>query len=122
MNHQRVRLGIVILTTILALAAPQLVLARSPNAAGSLADAYRIITTKRFVDLTHTFSPTTPVWKGFGSATFVPTTDPASGRPYTIANDDFRTFTYTIVGQYGTHVDPPAHFATDGQTLDQIPL
>src|SRR5580692_5259187 len=31
----------------------------------SLAEAWRIISTKRFVDLTHTFSPTTPVWQGF---------------------------------------------------------
>ena len=27
-----------------------------------------------------------------------------------------------MVGQYGTHVDPPAHFAEGGLTLDQIPL
>jgi kynurenine formamidase len=27
-----------------------------------------------------------------------------------------------MVGQYGTHVDPPAHFAEDGITMDRIPL
>ena len=27
-----------------------------------------------------------------------------------------------MVGQYGTHVDPPAHFADGGITMDQIPL
>ena len=27
-----------------------------------------------------------------------------------------------MVGQYGTHVDPPAHFRADGLTMDQIPL
>jgi kynurenine formamidase len=27
-----------------------------------------------------------------------------------------------MVGQYGTHIDPPAHFAPDGATLDQIPV
>jgi kynurenine formamidase len=27
-----------------------------------------------------------------------------------------------MVGQYGTHVDPPAHFAENGITMDQIPL
>ena len=92
------------------------------SANNSLADAYRIIASKRFVDLTHTFSPTTPVWKGFGPATFAPAVDPSTGRPYTIAQDGFRTFQYTMVGQYGTHIDPPAHFATDGKALDQIPL
>jgi kynurenine formamidase len=27
-----------------------------------------------------------------------------------------------MVGQYGTHIDPPAHFDHDGQTMEQIPL
>jgi kynurenine formamidase len=27
-----------------------------------------------------------------------------------------------MVGQYGTHVDPPAHFAEDGITMDKIRL
>jgi kynurenine formamidase len=27
-----------------------------------------------------------------------------------------------MVGQYGTHVDPPAHFSANGMTMDQIPL
>ena len=27
-----------------------------------------------------------------------------------------------MVGQYGTHVDPPAHFAENGITMDEIPL
>ena len=35
----------------------------------SLAEAYRIIASKRCVDLAHSFSPLTPVWKGFGPAT-----------------------------------------------------
>src|SRR5436190_20211761 len=34
----------------------------------------------------------------------------------------FRTTFYSMVGQYGTHVDPPAHFRADGLTMDQIPL
>lgn len=29
---------------------------------------------------------------------------------------------YTLVGQYGTHVDPPAHFSANGQTLDELPV
>jgi kynurenine formamidase len=27
-----------------------------------------------------------------------------------------------MVGQYGTHVDPPAHFDENGMTMDKIPL
>lgn len=96
--------------------------AQEPANHKSLADAYKIIATKRFVDLTHTFSPTTPVWKGFGPAKFAPAADPATGRLYTIEKDGFRTYLYTMVGQYGTHIDPPAHFDPAGKTVDEIPL
>jgi kynurenine formamidase len=96
--------------------------ARPARAQDDLAHAYRIIASKRFVDLTHTFGPKTPVWSGFGHATFTPAADPATQRPYTIARDGFHATSYTLVGQYGTHVDPPAHFAADGATLDEIPL
>lgn len=88
----------------------------------SLADAYRVIAGKEFVDLTHAFSPTTPVWSGFGQATMSAAADPKTHAPYTIAKDGFRTTFYSMVGQYGTHVDPPAHFAEDGVTMDRIPL
>ena len=88
----------------------------------SLAAAWATISTRQFVDLTHSFSPTTPVWPGFGQATFAPATDPATGRPYTIEQDGFRALRYTLVGQYGTHIDPPAHFDAHGQTLDQLPV
>lgn len=94
----------------------------SAGSDGSLAEAYEIISSKKFVDLTHTFGPATPVWEGFGQATFAPAADPKTGRPYTIEEDAFRTTLYTMVGQYGTHIDPPAHFAPDGITLDRIPL
>jgi kynurenine formamidase len=88
----------------------------------SLAQAYRIISSKRFVDLTHSFSPLIPVWKGFGPATFSAAADPETGRPYTISKDGFHALFYSLVGQYGTHIDPPAHFDSSGMTVDQIPL
>jgi len=91
-------------------------------AASDLERAYRIISGKTFVDLTHSFGPDTPVWAGFGQAKFSPASDPKTGAPYTIPKDGFRATYYQMVGQYGTHVDPPAHFAPDGITMDQIPL
>jgi kynurenine formamidase len=110
------------LTMLLSIAlvsvAPRIALAQG----GSLAQAYRIIASKQFVDLTHSFSPLTPVWKGFGQATFSRAADPETGRPYTIARDRFRAFFYSMVGQYGTHIDPPAHFDPNGKTMDEIPL
>jgi kynurenine formamidase len=92
------------------------------RAESDLARAYRVIAGKEFVDLTHSFGPTTPVWSGFGQAKFSPAADPKTGRPYTIKEDGFRTTYYQMVGQYGTHVDPPAHFAENGITMDKIPL
>jgi kynurenine formamidase len=100
-------------------------MAAAPGASaqdGSLAQAYRIIASKQFVDLTHTFSPLTPVWKGFGQAAFAAAANPDTGRPYTIEHDGFRAFFYSMVGQYGTHIDPPAHFDPNGKTMDEIPL
>ncbi len=89
---------------------------------GSLAQAYKTISSKHFVDLTHTFSPSTPVWAGFGQATFSSAADPKTGRPYTIPDNGFRADFFSIVGQYGTHIDPPAHFDPNGITVDEIPL
>ena len=98
-------------------------LSSTPAGAGSDLDrAYRIIAGKQFIDLTHSFGPTTPVWSGFGQADFTPAFDPKTRKPYTIKDDGFRTTYYSMVGQYGTHVDPPAHFAEDGITMDKIPL
>ncbi len=95
----------------------------SPALAQSdLARAYRTISSKQYVDLTQSFSPTSPVWSGFGQAKFTPAFDPQTKVPYTIPKDGFRTTYYDMVGQYGTHVDPPAHFAEGGITMDKIPL
>lgn len=94
----------------------------SPSSADdpSLLEIYRILSSKQKVDLTHSFSPTTPVWEGFGQATFSRAASPTDGEPYTVKKDGFRSFFYSMVGQYGTHIDPPAHFDTKGRTLDQI--
>ncbi len=88
----------------------------------SLAEAYATLAAHPKVDLTHAFGPTTPVWSGFGQAKMTPAVDPHTLEAYTIAHNGFRATYYAMVGQYGTHVDPPAHFAPTGQTMDEIPL
>src|ERR1700734_3689632 len=95
--------------------------AASARDQSDLATAYRIIAAKTFVDLTHSFGPETPVWSGFGQAKFSPAADPKTHEPYTIAKDGFRTTFYEMVGQYGTHVDPPGHFPKNGRTMEKIP-
>ena len=99
-----------------------LVAAAPADARGSLNWVYHLIAGKTFVDLTHSFGPDSPVWSGFGQAKMSPATDPKTNEPYTIAKDGFRATYYQMVGQYGTHVDPPAHFSENGMTMDLIPL
>jgi len=96
--------------------------ASTAEARSELARAYRVIASKSFIDLTHSFGPQTPVWSGFGQAKMTPAADPKTHRPYTIKEDGFRATLYELVGQYGTHVDPPAHFDEKGTTMDEIPL
>ena len=78
----------------------------------SLGDAYRIIASKQFVDLTHDFSPDIPHWKGFKREVVT--------EPYTYDKAGFIVQLFTHVGQWGTHIDAPAHFAKGGRTVDQI--
>src|ERR1700730_10989924 len=108
--------------TLLLAAAIGIAFHSGARAASDLDRAYRTITGKKFVDLTHSFAPDTPGWSGFGQARMTPAADPKTREPYTIPKDGFRTTFYEMVGQYGTHVDPPAHFAENGTTMDQIAL
>ncbi|MFN2460534.1 MAG: cyclase family protein [Candidatus Velthaea sp.] len=85
---------------------------------GSLDDAYRAIAGKQFVDLTHTFAPGIPHWKGFRNET-ARTQYWYDPRPGTLGSG-FYAQMFCHVGQWGTHVDPPAHFAKGGRTVDQI--
>jgi kynurenine formamidase len=88
--------------------------AAGPTAAPGLGSVYATLANKRFVDLTHTFGPTTPHWKGFGEEKVV--------ELYTIKKDGFLVQQFTHVGQWGTHIDAPAHFHEGLRTVDQVPL
>lgn len=78
----------------------------------TLGQIYEVLATKRFVDLTHAFGPSSPHWKGF-SAMKVHTV-------YTIEKAGFKADEFCHVGQWGTHIDPPAHFHEGLLTVDQI--
>lgn len=66
-------------------------------------------------DLTHAFHPGQPHFVGFPDEQRGVAFDMDRGDPFT-------THRYTLVGQWGTHVDPPSHFAPNSRTLDQIPV
>ena len=80
--------------------------------AASLEQALTSIQGADFVDLTHAFSPAIPHWKGFAPEQVTTL--------FTIAKDGFHAEQFCHPGQWGTHVDPPAHFHAGLKTVDQI--
>jgi kynurenine formamidase len=84
----------------------------------SLLDVYKLLKTKRWVDLTHSFAPGIPHWQGF----------PDEERETLYYYDEgvgsvgsgIWIQRYSHVGQWGTHADAPAHFVRGTRTLDQI--
>jgi kynurenine formamidase len=76
----------------------------------------------RYIDLTHELTPSIPVWKGFGPATFKPTINPETGEAYTYAADGFEATSYELsTDQFGTQLDPPAHWAPEYAAINELP-
>lgn len=103
-----------------------LVLAAVPAAASAQDGLWKVynqtLRQARYIDLTHEITPNMPVWKGFGPATFGPAVDPLTGRPYTYAQDGFEATAYRIAtDQFGTQLDPPAHWAPEYPAIDELP-
>src|ERR1700749_2110255 len=86
--------------------------AADPPRQPTLNEIYATLATKRFVDLTHTFGPTTPHWKGFGEMKL--------RTLYTIDKAGFQVDEFCHVGQWGRHVDPPAHFHKGLKSVDEL--
>src|SRR3954451_4600272 len=114
-------------TGLAAIAATTLVAAAAPAAAEArgvgLWSVYdSALSHARYIDLTHPITPNMPVWKGFGPATFEPAVDPSTGIPYTYAKDGFEATAYRIAtDQFGTQLDPPAHWAPEYPGIDELP-
>jgi kynurenine formamidase len=76
----------------------------------------------KYIDLTHTVTPSIPVWSGFGASTFAPAVNPETGKPYQYAQDEFEATQYHLsTDQYGTQLDPPAHWAPEYPAIDELP-
>ena len=84
----------------------------------SLTQIQQILAEKNYVDLTHAFEPGIPRWPGFPDETRK-TIYWYDKRPDTMGSG-FLAEVFTHVGQWGTHVDPPAHFIKGLRTVDQI--
>ena len=94
------------------------------NRSGSDTDALqlwqiqKVLASKKYVDLTHEFAPGIPRWPGFPDETRK-TIYWYDKRQDTMGSGFFSEL-FTHVGQWGTHVDPPAHFIKGLRTVDQI--
>jgi len=86
----------------------------------SLIAVQKILSEKKFVDLTHEFAPGIPHWSGFPDEQrqTIYWYDKKPGA----TGEGFFAEVFTHVGQWGTHVDPPAHFMKGLRTVDQIEL
>jgi kynurenine formamidase len=101
----------------------------APGAAGAKAgdtDLWQVydqaLSQARYIDLTHDLTPDIPVWKGFGPAKFMPTVDPLTGKPYTFAESGFEATSYQLsTDQFGTQLDPPAHWAPEYPAINELP-
>jgi kynurenine formamidase len=114
------RVRVVLMTTLVTLA-----VAASPASAapGGLWGLYRDgLAGAKYIDLTHTLTPRIPVWTGFGPSVFSPTLNPDTGQPYTYAADGFEATSYRLsTDQFGTQLDPPAHWAPEFAAIDELP-
>lgn len=76
----------------------------------------------KYVSLSHVIAPHIPVWYGFGPSKFEPTVDPKTGRAYTYQKDGFEATRYVLsTDQLGTQLDPPAHWAPEYPSIDELP-
>lgn len=83
-----------------------------------LMNMWKIIKVKDFVDMTHSFELGIPHWPGFPDEKreTLYWYDPGVG---TLGYGFYAQY-FSHVGQWGTHVDPPAHFVKGLRTVDQI--
>src|SRR5437773_11837181 len=98
-------LGLAILITTVARAAEP-----------TLLEIQSILTSKKFVELTHAFEPGIPRWSGF------PDEKRETAYWYEKGGGSlgtgFFTEIFTHVGHWGKHVDSPAHFIKGLRTID----
>jgi len=90
---------------------------------------FDVLKDAKYVDLTHAFEPVQSVWPGFGNARFKPAQAGRQipgyvdvGEEFTYEKHGFVATTYELpTDQYGTQLDPPAHWDKRGATISDIP-
>ncbi|WP_342628197.1 cyclase family protein [Nguyenibacter vanlangensis] len=117
------------LAVLLALGAPAS-LPISARAADGLWAVYdSALRGAKYIDLTHVITPAMPVWAGFAppvfgraeAATAVPPFA-RKGQVFTYAESGFEASRYVLpTDQLGTQLDPPAHWAPEYPSIDELP-
>lgn len=98
----------------------------APGLWGVYSDVFK---NAKYIDLTHAFEPAQPVWPGFANAAFKPARAGkgiegyvAAGQEFTYDKHGFVATAYELTtDQYGTQLDPPAHWDKLGATISDIP-
>ncbi|MGT2828408.1 cyclase family protein [Streptococcus hillyeri] len=78
-----------------------------------LLDAFQVFKSARLVNLTHKIDENSPHFPALPSL---------EKKDIFTLKDGFHVQQFTVVGQYGTHIDAPIHFVEGGKWLDQIAL
>jgi kynurenine formamidase len=102
----------------------------SSVAESSLWDVYdQHFKAAKYIDLTHAFEPEQAVWPGFANAIFSAAKAGTTmadyveaGEVYTYEKHGFVATQYILpTDQYGTQLDPPAHWNPRGATISDLP-
>ncbi|KXT73435.1 hypothetical protein STRDD10_01517 [Streptococcus sp. DD10] len=78
-----------------------------------LISIYQTLTSKKWVDLSHQIDETSPHF---------PALPALQKKDLFTLEDGFHVQEFSVVGQYGTHIDAPIHFVKGGRWLDEIEL
>jgi kynurenine formamidase len=90
----------------------------------------RVFSTAKYVSLSHVLEPSTPIWYGFDAKGIEfsqalsgnPSVKPV-GDPFTYDADGFEATRYVLpTDQYGTQLDPPAHWNPNYPAIDELPV
>lgn len=79
----------------------------------TLLDALNVFKKAKLVNLTHKIDENSPQF---------PLLPSLKKKDIFTLKDGFHVQQFSVVGQYGTHIDPPIHFVEGGKWLDELPL
>lgn len=112
---------------VASLALPRTAPAQTPRAAGLWGVWDSAFAKARFVSLSHVMTQDAPVWKGFPPSTkFSRGTgrldDKSAYEPFTYEKTGLETSSYLLAtDQFGTQLDPPAHWHQCFAAIDELP-